>query len=591
MPRNKLIKFRGGTAAAWTAANPTLEAGEPTYETDTGRHKVGDGARTWNQLPYVADAAAGGSFPANVAAPVIGGTAVVGQQLTCSDGTWTGSGLTITKQWVRNNVNILGQTASTFDLSAADAGQNIRCVVTATNATGAASTASNTVVPTASTSTALPAFITDEFPGPSFAAQWGISGTSPVIVADRARVSAGAAYDSIYNVTPVAFAGKQFTLEVPVLPPSGTASYVWIGISVDDNNLLRIVHDGGANTLICESRKLGAVVGTDLAIPYDAVAHRYLSIRETGGNVYFATSPDGTVWTTRRTIATTAVHALTTAQYCSIKAGYWDGSTTATGRVEVERIFAAAFTTGATGSKSTLSATDALFVPRSDAEAKALMTRYTTEKYAPNNVARTSIPANEGGGSQTIGANSYAMTAADITKLRTYYPPEFNGDKVTGAHGLAGTITTSDIIVWAAWKWKLDEDMLRAQCWKESGGWHQETAGDNTVPSAPSTGIYHSYGIAQCRRNSNGQVEPNWNGTFSASRDCTAMSVDVLCQAIRYYFDGHAGRQGLTPDPVGNIWESVARWFHGWSPIDFGPTGYLAEVQSNYSTKPWGAGF
>ncbi|MBA2725098.1 MAG: hypothetical protein H0U53_03835 [Actinobacteria bacterium] len=84
---------------------------------------------------------------------------------------------------------------------------------------------------------------------------------------------------------------------------------------------------------------------------------------------------------------------------------------------------------------------------------------------------------------------------------------------------------------------------------------------------------------------------PNWNGTFLASRDCTVLSVDALCQAIRYCFDGHAGRQGLTPNPAGNIWESIARWFHGWSPIDFGASGYLADVQNNYANKPWGAGF
>lgn len=45
-----LLKFRRGTAAAWTSANPTLSAGEPGLETDTGILKLGDGATAWSSL-------------------------------------------------------------------------------------------------------------------------------------------------------------------------------------------------------------------------------------------------------------------------------------------------------------------------------------------------------------------------------------------------------------------------------------------------------------------------------------------------------------------------------------------------------------
>lgn len=44
------IRFRGGTAAAMTAANPVLEAGEPGYTTDSGILKVGNGSTAWNSL-------------------------------------------------------------------------------------------------------------------------------------------------------------------------------------------------------------------------------------------------------------------------------------------------------------------------------------------------------------------------------------------------------------------------------------------------------------------------------------------------------------------------------------------------------------
>lgn len=46
------IQFRRGTAAAWTAADSVLAAGEPGYETDTGKMKVGDGITHWSSLSY-----------------------------------------------------------------------------------------------------------------------------------------------------------------------------------------------------------------------------------------------------------------------------------------------------------------------------------------------------------------------------------------------------------------------------------------------------------------------------------------------------------------------------------------------------------
>lgn len=47
------IQARRGTAAQWTAANPTLLSGEMGFETDTGLWKVGDGATAWNSLSYM----------------------------------------------------------------------------------------------------------------------------------------------------------------------------------------------------------------------------------------------------------------------------------------------------------------------------------------------------------------------------------------------------------------------------------------------------------------------------------------------------------------------------------------------------------
>jgi len=54
MSRLMDIKLRRGTAAAWTSANPILDAGEPGLETDTGRIKLGDGSTAWTSLGYLA---------------------------------------------------------------------------------------------------------------------------------------------------------------------------------------------------------------------------------------------------------------------------------------------------------------------------------------------------------------------------------------------------------------------------------------------------------------------------------------------------------------------------------------------------------
>ena len=47
------IQIKRGTASAISKANPTLLAGQPCVELDTGMMKVGDGSKSYNSLPYV----------------------------------------------------------------------------------------------------------------------------------------------------------------------------------------------------------------------------------------------------------------------------------------------------------------------------------------------------------------------------------------------------------------------------------------------------------------------------------------------------------------------------------------------------------
>jgi hypothetical protein len=50
------MQQRRGTAAQWTAANPTLAAGEIGFETDTSKFKIGNGSSNWAALTYFANA-------------------------------------------------------------------------------------------------------------------------------------------------------------------------------------------------------------------------------------------------------------------------------------------------------------------------------------------------------------------------------------------------------------------------------------------------------------------------------------------------------------------------------------------------------
>lgn len=49
------ILFRRADATEWAANNPVLKSGEPGYERDTRRLKIGDGSTHWNQLPYLTE--------------------------------------------------------------------------------------------------------------------------------------------------------------------------------------------------------------------------------------------------------------------------------------------------------------------------------------------------------------------------------------------------------------------------------------------------------------------------------------------------------------------------------------------------------
>ena len=59
----------------------------------------------------------GAIAPVNTASPVVSGTAVVGQTLSTTDGTWTGTApITYSYQWYRGATLISGATNNTYTL-------------------------------------------------------------------------------------------------------------------------------------------------------------------------------------------------------------------------------------------------------------------------------------------------------------------------------------------------------------------------------------------------------------------------------------------------------------------------------------------
>ena len=63
--------------------------------------------------------------------PGIGGALQIGSTLTVVDGAWDPADVTLTHQWLRNDVPVLGATGPTYLLTTADLGKGIRVKTTA----------------------------------------------------------------------------------------------------------------------------------------------------------------------------------------------------------------------------------------------------------------------------------------------------------------------------------------------------------------------------------------------------------------------------------------------------------------------------
>lgn len=135
------------------------------------------------------------------------------------------------------------------------------------------------------------------------------------------------------------------------------------------------------------------------------------------------------------------------------------------------------------------------------------------------------------------------------------------------------TGTTDEIIQWAAWKWGLDEDVVRAEAVVESSWDQHGTPGDGGV----------SFGLMQIKSTVS-------RGTAPLSSDSTAFNLDYYGATLRYYYDGCATwlSGGYSS---GDMWGAIGAWFSGgWH--DAGAADYIARVRRELARRAWArAGF
>lgn len=194
-----------------------------------------------------------GYKPVNTVAPAVTGTATVGQTLSCSTGTWDAAppSITYTYQWQRGTTNISGATSSTYVIQSADAGNTLRCVVTATNAVGATSANSNSTatVAQAPVNTAAPTLSGTTQVGNTLSSTTGSWTATPAVSSysyqwQRNGSNIGGATSSTYTLVP-ADDGKNIRCVVTATNTAGSTQAASAATSAIASLAIGAAYGGG----------------------------------------------------------------------------------------------------------------------------------------------------------------------------------------------------------------------------------------------------------------------------------------------------------------------------------------------------------
>ncbi|MFF8589958.1 hypothetical protein ACF061_00720 [Streptomyces sp. NPDC015220] len=153
--------------------------------------------------------------------------------------------------------------------------------------------------------------LVDNFNDGVIGPNWGNSYGGVTETGGRARVPCATGYAGYQTAYSWTLAGATFYVKVVTTPAKSTATTAYCGVYVNapdyDTSGTRIGFTVNAVTGML--RMQSDTAGTDpsaVEITYSATTHAFLRLREDGSNVYWDTSPDGTTWTNRRTLATPA---------------------------------------------------------------------------------------------------------------------------------------------------------------------------------------------------------------------------------------------------------------------------------------------
>ena len=239
------------------------------------------------------------------------------------------------------------------------------------------------------------------------------------------------------------------------------------------------------------------------------------------------------------------------------------------------------------------------FHPLSDRAAAALVTLGT--EIRPYNARPYSIA-----GRRYPSVNSYVPTAA---QLRAFHASRAKDGAtiaqvdpylkyVDGLDGLRNP-STDDLIQWAAHKWGIPENWLRAEFSLESSwngfmlgdeasvspNWYKRYPPQARVPGSLS--VYTSMGITQVKWIPDGSVGA---GTEPLRWESTAFNLDYQAAIVRFYYDNPARTRSSWGDssyaPC-EAWRSIGGWDepYPWGNSEQGT--YIANVQQRLHDQIW----
>ncbi len=158
--------------------------------------------------------------------------------------------------------------------------------------------------------------LTDNFNSPN-GAKWSGFGVDAAVAIGVLSISCTATYASLYSAVPYDLTESHVAVKAASVPNgSGGSTSASLGVKVSEGNELQLTCEGGQLLL----RERVASVNSDLAVPYDNVAHAWWRLRESGGVLYWETSADSQTWVVQRSkIASFPVDLVTVL----LISGYW----------------------------------------------------------------------------------------------------------------------------------------------------------------------------------------------------------------------------------------------------------------------------